>query len=922
MQYKEDHMSRSAVRVLLSLSLLAALVASSIVPMSGSLYPLSLAASPESTQRQESSEDEAPSTVPAPLMFIQNAGQYPDNLLFQVWGGGHSAWLAEDGLWLSVATATSDAANAKPTQRLDLNLSFVGAAAKPIIEPFGRMDAHVSYYIGNDPTKWQADVPVWTGVRYKGLYPGIDLEMSGAEGQWTWQVVAQAGGNLSAMRLRVQGAQKVSLQGNALRLSTQLGDLMLPLIGAAQSGGFSAAGKLPAATVVGNDIIAPLVTTQQSARLSGASDLLETWLIGGSGGEDGRDMALWGQDAYYTGGTTSTDWPAQWGQVFHGGDDIYVMRCSTRACRASYLAFLGGSAFDQGWYIGLDASGSAYVTGETLSTNFPVTANSFDTTCGTDGTCNFGKADAYMVKLDGSGHLAYASYLGGEAREIGAGIAVSPSGEVYITGWTESNEFPTSTTAFDRVCGTAMRPCGPGPDSAHHSSDAYVTKLTPRGTGPLDLVYSTFVGGGYLDDGQAIALRGNNAYISGRTISNDFPVTGGAYDTACGSSGNCSSSNWQYDAFVLELDASGASLIYSTFLGGGQYESTSSLNLDAAGNAYVVGHTASADFPTTPAAFDTTCGVYGAWCVPSPPWPPYNLDGFVTKLNPSGSALVYSTFAGGEGFDQVNDVAVDASGSAYVSGITWSTDFPTTGDAFDQTRGADGADAFVLKFNSTGTALLYGTYLGGTEHENGGGIAVGAANQIYLTGETESTDFPTAMQGGGTMSGGSQAFVVKLTTGYAINLNAGGPAYVDDQGRKWQADQEYAVGSWGYVGATSSTMTQYKYIWGDPNITLYQSQRAGMSGYAFSVPDGTYTVTLKFAEIAYDGANQRVFDVKIEGTTVLSNFDIFAQAGNKQYTSVDRSFTASVADGLLQIKFVAVIGIPRVSAIKIERRED
>jgi hypothetical protein len=454
MEHEEDHMSRPSVRAFMRLLLLAALVASSVVPVGGSDHAQSLADSPETAQQQVVAT-EAPSAAPAPLMFIQNAGQYPDNVLFQVWGGGESVWLAQDGLWLSVAApdeaaassiavqngGSPAAARAQPTQHVDLKLSFAGAG-KPVVEPFGRLHTHVAYYVGNDARTWRADVPVWSGVRYQGLYPGLDLEMSGADGHWTWQVQAQPGADLNALRLRVQGAQKVTLTANAVRLSTELGDVLLPLIVAPQNEDSLLAQKLPAPTVVDHDVIAPLTTVGDGATLEGAADLIEVWLVGGSASDGGSDVALGGSDVYYTGSTSSTDWPTAWGQVAHGGDDIYVLRCGGVGCVVSYLTFLGGTGRDLSQGIAVDGSGNAYVTGSTLSPNFPLTPNSLDATCGKHGTCYLAsdspeqgyKSDAFVVKLDGSGHLGYGTYLGGEAEDVGSAIAVNSGGEVFIAG--------------------------------------------------------------------------------------------------------------------------------------------------------------------------------------------------------------------------------------------------------------------------------------------------------------------------------------------------------------------------------------------------------------------------------------------------------------------------------------------------------
>jgi len=268
------------------------------------------------------------------------------------------------------------------------------------------------------------------------------------------------------------------------------------------------------------------------------------------------------------------------------------------------------------------------------------------------------------------------------------------------------------------------------------------------------LVYSTYLGGANNDNASAVAVdAAGNAYVTGITASaTNFPTTAGAFQTTLGGGS---------DAFVTKLNPTGTALIYSTFLGGSDFDTGVGIAVDASGNAYVTGSTASTNFPTTAGAFQTTLAGPGGGSL---------TDAFVTKLNPTGTALVYSTYLGGRDFDNGEEVAVDAAGNAYVTGRTSSTDFPTTVAAF-QTTSAGGGDAFVTKLNSTGSALVYSTFLGGAESSDGGfGIAVDALGNAYVTGLTNSTDFPTTAGAFQTTIGSTQsAFVTKLNpTGSAL----------------------------------------------------------------------------------------------------------------------------------------------------------
>jgi uncharacterized repeat protein (TIGR01451 family) len=405
-----------------------------------------------------------------------------------------------------------------------------------------------------------------------------------------------------------------------------------------------------------------------------------------------------------------------------------------------YSTYLGGTGddFNHGIWIAVDATGNAYVTGLTNSADFPTTPGAFQTALS-------GALDAFVTKLNPTGTaLVYSTYLGGPS--IANGIAVDSAGNAYVTGLA-GKDFPTTPGAFQTV---------------PHGTDAFVTKLNPTGTA---LVYSTYLGGTSRgapfdlgDDGTGIAVdTAGNAYVTGLTGSGDFPTTPSAFQPACRGG---SVQTAPYDAFVTKLNPTGTALVYSTCLGSNVDPGFGlQMAVDAVGNAYVTGATSSPNFPTTPGAFQPTFGggTLGGG------------DAFVTKLNPTGTALVYSTYLGGTDNDTGSGICVDTAGNAYVAGFTHSTNFPTTPGAFQTTRSGVVA-AFVTKLNPTGTALVYSTYLGGTGGDAGVSIAVDTAGNAYVTGTTDSADFPTTLGAFQTArSGVSNAFVTKLNpTGTAL----------------------------------------------------------------------------------------------------------------------------------------------------------
>jgi hypothetical protein len=668
----------------------------------------------------------------APLMFIENVGQFDQRARFQVRGGNAILWLAEDGLWVTVAKGVNPSTGSGHR----LKLSFVGANPRPRIEPFNRLETRVSYFIGHDPAKWRADVPVWGGVRYVDLYPGVDLEVTGDGGRWAWQLaIHNSQFAVSNVRLQVEGAEALTLDGDHLRLATALGEYTLPLLQAVGTAG----ANLVTPTVTGNQVALPFASATPNPQLvlspvevsatanpqSDASDLLYSTLLGGSDGDRGYAIAVDGTgSAYVTGSTYSSDFPTTTGafDTSHNGSyDAFVVKVNAGGTGLTYATFLGGSAADYGRGITVDGAGSVYATGSTQSSDFPITAGAFDTS-------HNGGYDAFVVKVSAAGTgLAYATFLGGSDWDWGYAITVDGAGNAYVTGYTQSSNFPTTAGAFDT--------------SLDGDRDPFVAKVNASGT---ELAYATFLGGSSYDEGYAIAVDGTgSAYVTGWTWSSDFPTTVGAFDTIFEGSS---------DAFVVKMNAPGTGLAYATFLGGSSGDGwDSAIAVDGVGNAYVTGSTSSSDFPTTTGAFDTSHNG--------------SSDAFVVKMNASGTELTYATFLGGSTADYGRGITVDGVGSAYVTGFTSSSDFPTTTGAFDTSHNGV-SDVFVVKVNAGGTELAYATFLGGSRRDWGCAIAVDGAGSAYMTGWTEFSDFPTTAGAFDiSYNGYEDAFVTKISTG-------------------------------------------------------------------------------------------------------------------------------------------------------------
>ncbi|GEM_PF-1625519 len=388
----------------------------------------------------------------------------------------------------------------------------------------------------------------------------------------------------------------------------------------------------------------------------------------------------------------------------------------------AWSSYLGGGDYDSAQSIAVDGSGNVYVTGVTDSVNFP-TDNGFDTS-------NSGFRDAFVTKISSDGStILWSAYLGGSGgSDQGYGIAVDGTGNVYVAGVTDSGDFP-GLGGFDTTLGGGQ--------------DGFVAKILSDGSG---IAWSNFLGGIGNDEARDIALDASgNIYVTGITQSGDFPAVNG-FDASLGGA---------QDAFVTKIANDGTAIIWSSYLGGTSYEEGIGLAVGGDSSVYVTGNTMSGDFSTN-GGFQTS---YGG-----------GQDGFVTKVSPAGNSLAWSSYLGGGSADYGEGVAVDGAGNAYVTGYTQSGDFPSSG-GFDATLGGS-QDAFITKVAAAGSSLAWSSYLGGSGSEKGRDLALDGSGNIFLTGETDSSDFPTANPVDGTLGGGRDAYMTKVAAdGSAISFS-------------------------------------------------------------------------------------------------------------------------------------------------------
>jgi hypothetical protein len=706
-----------------------------------------LAAAPEPASRAKMSELYGK----LPLSFEANAGQVDRSVRFLSRGPGYVLFLTSTEAVLHL----SDPQRAAAVVRMQMT----GGNRHSRLSGESPLSARSNYFRGNDPRQWQIDVPSYARVRYESVYPGVDLVYHGNHRQLEYDFVLAPRADPRRIRLAFRGADAVTIgsQGELI-VQTANGNLVQPppevyqetggqrrridgryVLLAPREVGFAVGrydrgrplvidpvleystylgsglwislppnpGPSNAIDAAGNTYIAGMTAATsfpgvgngsiQPAFGGGTYDAFVTKInaagtaivystfLGGSGSDGAFHIAVDPQgNAYLVGSTTSPSFPGVSGSSIQpvnaggsGGGDAFVTKINATGTGIAYSTFLGGGGTDVAFGIAVDATGNAYITGQTGSTTFPgVNGSSIQPALG-------GSVDGFVTKINPAGTaIVYSTFLGGEKAEQGNSIEVDSAGNAYVTGLT------TSAT-FTGVDGHSIQPV-PG-----ENTNAFVTKINPSGTA---IVYSTFLGGTGScvpanpigTEASSIAVdRVGSAYVIGYTDSITFPgVSGSSIQpaNACG----------RLDAFVTKINAMGTAIVYSTFLGGSGADLGHSIAVDAAGNAYITGLTNSVTFPGVDgSSLQATNGSTNVYCG----------NAFVTKINPAGTATVYSTFLGGSTCDLGKGIAVDDAGTAYLVGGTGSTNFPGASassiqPAFISTAGL--YDAFVVKIGEPG----------------------------------------------------------------------------------------------------------------------------------------------------------------------------------------------------------------------------
>lgn len=525
------------------------------------------------------------------MLFIPNEGQADSRARFCAAVHGSNFFFQDDRITCVQYAGFSG----KSAAGAALELSFIDANTGTAPEGYAQSAGHFNYFTGGDSTKWRTHLPAYGKLKYAAVWDGVDLELEGsAEGlKFNW--LLQSADRVGAIRLRWEGAKSLSiLDDGSLCIRHDLGALTDPKPAAWQEIGGKSMPVDCAYCLYGG--------TEVSFELRGPHDPAAPLLI----------------------------------------DPVI-----------QYSTYLGGSATDFGNGLAVDGEGCAYVGGFTYSADFPVTPGAFQ-------MVYTGTGDAFVTKLaaDG-GSLVYSSYLNGSKNAACLNIAVDLQGCAYLTGNTNSTDYPVTPGAFQTTYGGGV-------------DDAFVTKFSADGA---SLVYSTYLGGDLVDSGSGICVDAEGiAYVTGSTSSANFPVTPGAFQTVIAGDAN---------AFITKLAPSGGSLLASTYLGGSLIDSGKAITVDMRGHVYVAGSTSSDNFPTTPAVLPTQ--LQG------------DSDAFVSILTSDLRRLLVSYYLGGSGSDYGDGIVIGGDGGVYVVGDTSSTDFPVTPGAFQTTYGGGDSDCFLTK---------------------------------------------------------------------------------------------------------------------------------------------------------------------------------------------------------------------------------
>jgi hypothetical protein len=668
-----------------------------------------------------------------PIAFTLNVGQWDSTVLARGSLSGMTIWVTREGVYYQFtrfvpsvenlieavfggkATVISEAEIGEGLGDLEsvfIRVGFRDCNSDFEVDGDGLLSCRSNYFLGNDPSRWRTDVPAFSALTLVNIYDGIDIRYYCRDGKFEYDLLVSPGADLAQVRICYEGVEACGLdQDGNLVLSCPWNTVIETIPSVFQPG--AAESKLLSArfVLVSNNIVGFAVEGDYEEELALIVDpqIGYSSYLGGSAMDEGRavcvsyEMEVEENRAVYAGYTSSADFPTV--SPLDGtlnSEDAFISKVTGDGSTLVFSTYFGGTSQERCWDAEMAANGDIVLVGHTGSLDFP-TVNAYDDTYnGPSGDPFHAIGDVFVTRINSEGNaLVYSTYLGGSLFDRAWGLGLAPGGAAVLTGETRSPDFPTQNPYQANLAGDTV--------------DAFLSVLSAAGD---QLLYSTYLGGGEVDRGKDAGSHADGqAYATGETNSSDFPVLN-AYQATIG--GNS-------DIFVAHADYNTGTFQFATFVGGGGHERGDGIDLSASGDIYVAGYTSSFNFPTMNAYDDSR----GGWS-----------DAFVIKLSPDGQNLLYGTFIGGSDSEYgYGGVELDLQGDMHLCGSTYSIDFPLA-FPFDSTLDGN-ADGWYAELSADGSQLLQSTYLGGSNFDLAGALAVDQDGAAYLTGETNSTDFPT-----------------------------------------------------------------------------------------------------------------------------------------------------------------------------------